>query len=105
MSTVEFELAKGAINVDATIIAEGFGLDPAAILDALRSGALTALCEQGITEDSGRFRLSFFHQDRRLRFIVDGGGHILERSSARVRSRGPVASDPGHCADSCPAKT
>jgi len=90
MSTIEFELAKGTINVDAMIIAEGFGLEPTRILDSLRSGDLTALCEQGIAEDAGRYRLTFFHEDRRLRFTIDRDGQILDRSSVILRPRRPA---------------
>ncbi len=90
MSTIEFELAQSAINVDAKVIAEGFGLEPATVLQSLRRGDLTALCEQGIAEDAGQFRLTFFHDGRRLRFIVDREGRILGRSTARLRRREPA---------------
>lgn len=87
MKAIELELSKGAINVDATMVAEGLGLEPAAVLNALRNGEITASCEQGIAEDAGRFRLTFYRADKRLRFVLDREGRILERSTARLRRR------------------
>lgn len=92
MSTIELELAETAINVDAAVIAEGLGLEPAAVLASVRCGTLTAVCEQGIAEDTGRFRLTFFYDGRRLRFVVDRDGQILERSTALLRRRRPATS-------------
>lgn len=91
MGIIEFQLAEGAVNVDATAIAEGFALEPAQVINSLRSGELTALCEQGIAEDAGRYRLTFFHADNRLRFIVDRDGRILGRSTVRLRRSEPTA--------------
>ena len=85
MSTVE--LAEGTISVDATLIARDLGLDPAHVLDALRAGRLTTLCEEGIAEDAGHLRLTLYLADRRLRLIIDREGRVLQRSAARLRRR------------------
>lgn len=98
MDGIQLELAEGAISVDAAIIAEDLGLEPARVLDSLRAGALTARCEQGIGEDAGRFRLTFRHENRRLRLIVDQQGRILERSAAAARNRGAKRT-PRNCPD------
>jgi hypothetical protein len=68
METIEF--ADGAIEVDATIIAEGLGIDPATVHDRLRAGKITARHERGIAEDEGRHRLSFFAGHRRFQIVV-----------------------------------
>lgn len=87
---IALELAEGAISIDAALIAPDLNLDPPGVLEAIRTGHLTALCEQGIAEDAGRFRLTFYHANRQLRVIVDQQGRVLERSAARLRPQ------PGH---------
>jgi hypothetical protein len=89
MNPIELELAQRAINVQATAIAAGLDLQPAQVITALRNGELTALCEQGIAQDAGQFRLTFFYADKRLRFLVGQDGHILGRSTVRLRRRLP----------------
>jgi hypothetical protein len=78
MSTVTCEGSD--FSVDAAIVAEGLGIEPATVLDAMRQGRITSLCERGVDEDAGRSRLTFFHGDRRLRLVIDEGGTILDRS-------------------------
>ncbi|MGH8261140.1 MAG: DUF6522 family protein [Steroidobacteraceae bacterium] len=90
------QLADGAIDIEASLIAPDLGLDPARVLDSMRSGALTATCERGVNDDAGRYRITFFHRNRRLRLIIDESGHILERSAARLHRRvaPPCAAEP-----------
>ena len=85
MSHIEF--AEGAVNVEAATIAEDLGLTPEGVLDALRDRRLTALCEQGVEQDAGRWRLTFYHANRRLRLLIDHTGQVLERSAVRQRLR------------------
>jgi hypothetical protein len=79
MKPLEFE--DGAIQVDATIVAAGFGLAPTVFLDHLREGRITSLCERGIDDDRGRYRLTFFSGTRRFRLVVDERGAIVQRSA------------------------
>jgi len=76
--TVEFQ--DGAIQIDAELIADGFKLDPAAVPALLRDGAITSLCERGVGEDAGRYRLTFFHHHRRLRVVVDEAGRVVRQA-------------------------
>jgi hypothetical protein len=71
----------GAIEVDAALVAGGLGIAPSRLIDLLRSGKITSLCERGIDEDSGRYRLTFFSESGRFRLVVDESGRILQRSS------------------------
>ena len=68
------------IEIDAGIIAEGLGLDPAVLREHMREGRITSRCERGIGEDDGRWRLTFFSSTRRLRLVVDAAGRIEQRS-------------------------
>jgi len=78
MSSVTLE--GGEFSVDAAILAEDFGLDPALVLPAMRAGKITSRCERGTGADAGRSRLTFFYAQRRLRLVIDAAGNILERS-------------------------
>lgn len=91
MSKIEFE--DGAICVEARIIADGFRLEPAEVRTLMRESKITSLCERGIDADAGRFRLTFFHGQRRLRLVADESGTIIERmtddaANAKRRHRG-----------------
>ena len=74
------ELTEDGITVDAAIIAEGLGMEPAAVQAGMREGAITSRCERGIGRHAGRYRLTFFHGGRRLRLVVDEGCNILGRA-------------------------
>ena len=54
----------------------------------IREGKLTALCEQGIDQDEGRYRLTFFFENRRFRLVVDEAGNAIQRSTVDFGSRG-----------------
>lgn len=87
-------LDDGAVGVEASLIAADLGLDPSQVLESMRAGQLTALCERGVAEDAGRYRLSFRRGNRRLRMIIDEQGRILERQLTRIRRRRPAAATP-----------
>ncbi|AMN48183.1 hypothetical protein ACG33_13965 [Steroidobacter denitrificans] len=79
------EFNDGAFTVDAAVIAEGFALAPMLVQRRMREGKLTSRCERGMDEDAGRYRLTFFYNQRRFHLVVDERGAILERS-ATVRA-------------------
>ena len=83
----DIELADGAVNIEAAVIATDLGLSPEGVLDALRDKRLAAVCEQGLEQDAGRWRLTFSYANRRLRLIIDDTGRVLERTAARRRLR------------------
>jgi hypothetical protein len=79
MKSIEFE--NGAVQIDAAIVAEGLGLEPALLQEAMRAGRITGVAERGVDVDSGRHRLTFFSEHRRFRVVVDEAGAILQRSA------------------------
>lgn len=85
MAMIAFE--EGAIQVDATIVAKGLGIDPSLVQERMREGAITSLCERGHAEDIGRYRLTFFSLSRRFRLIVDEGGNVISRSAIDFSDR------------------
>jgi hypothetical protein len=47
----------------------------------MREGKITVLCERGFDEDAGRYRLTFFYENRRFRLVVDEEGNAVQRST------------------------
>jgi len=78
----------GSVQVDAAIIAAGLALEPAVLKQRMRDGLITSLCEQGVAEDQGHYRLTFFSQSRRFRLIIDDQGRVLHRLTLNVGGRG-----------------
>lgn len=83
MGTVVF--ANGEFSVDATEIAKGLRIHPAKLLAGMRRRTITSLCERGIDEDAGRYRLTFFYARRLFRLVVDEQGTVIDRSSENHR--------------------
>jgi hypothetical protein len=79
MKPIEFE--NGTVQIDAAIVAEGLGLTPSLLRQAMRAGRVTSLAERGMDADSGRHRLTFFSEHRRFRVVVDATGAIIQRSA------------------------
>lgn len=80
-ATSSVEFADGAFTIDATVIAEGFAIDPTLVQQRMREGQLTSRCERGVDRDAGRYRLTFFYDGRRFHLIVDEAGNVVERSA------------------------
>ena len=83
--TSTIDIAHGAVNIDAALIASDLELDPATVLEEMRSGRLTSRWERGVDKDAGRYRVTFFHGNRRLCLTVDADGQVLERSLRQPR--------------------
>ncbi len=77
----QVEMSAGDFLVDAELLGDLLLVEPEAVPGLLRSGAITSFCERGIDADEGRYRLTFFHGNRRVRLDVDDAGHILRRSA------------------------
>ena len=78
MSTVVFE--DGEFSVDAAEIAAGLRIQPTQVLTGMRQRRITSICERGVDEDAGRYRLTFFYARRRFRLVVDEAGTIIDRA-------------------------
>lgn len=79
MKPIEFE--DGTIQIEASVIAEGLGLTLPGLREQMRAGRITSLSERGVDADSGRHRLTFFSEHRRLRLVVTESGMIIQRSA------------------------
>lgn len=78
MTTVE--LGENGFVVEAESIAEAFGIAAATVHGLMQSGAITSRCEKGEGEDAGRWRLTFFYNNRAFRLTVDAASKVLSRA-------------------------
>jgi Family of unknown function (DUF6522) len=85
MSKIEIEL--GSMHIEASVIAQGLELESPLVQAMMRKGEITCLCERGVNEDAGRYRLTFFHKSRRFRLVVDGTGTVIQRSTVDFGDR------------------
>jgi hypothetical protein len=83
----EIQLEENVISVDATLIGRSLGIDEALVQGLMREGEITSLCERGVDEDAGTYRLTFFHRNRRARLIISPSGNIIRRSSVDFGDR------------------
>ena len=79
MAIVEFE--DRTICIDAAVIGQGLNVEPSLVQVRMREGKITVLCERGVDEDAGRYRMTFFYENRRFRLVVDEGGNAIRRST------------------------
>lgn len=74
------ELNDGEFCIEARLLGDLFKVEPAAIPALMCGGMLTGVCERGVGDDDGKYRLSFFYGSRRVRLNVDAAGAVLQRS-------------------------
>ena len=70
-------LAAPSIEIEGTVVAHALGLDVEVFRQLMDDRKITMLCERGTGPDSGRYRASFYHGDRRVRLVVDENGSVL----------------------------
>lgn len=68
-----------SIEVDATLVASGLGLEVEAFRQLMDVRKINVLCERGTGEDEGWYRASFYHGSKRVRLVVDGQGTVLQQ--------------------------
>jgi Family of unknown function (DUF6522) len=79
MAVVKFE--QGTLSIDAAVIGRGLNVEPSLVQVRMREGKITVLSERGVDEDAGRYRLTFFYENRRFRLVVDEEGNAVQRST------------------------
>lgn len=82
-SSIPIELAgQPSIEVDGALVAHGLGLDVAEFRGLMEIRKISVLCERGTGEDAGLYRVSFYHDGRRMRLVVDAAGRPVEHPSS-----------------------
>lgn len=66
------------IEVDAAVIGKGLEMDPSLVPGYLRRGTITSLCERGVGEDDGQYRLTFYFEKRRFRILTNRAGNVIQ---------------------------
>ncbi|MGO3934266.1 DUF6522 family protein [Rhodopseudomonas pseudopalustris] len=84
---MQVEIADGNIIIDANLLAPLLQVAAAEVPALMRAQAITSICERGIEEHEGHFRLSFFYRNRRVRLRVDPMGRILQRMTVDFGDR------------------
>jgi hypothetical protein len=79
MAIVEFEGRN--LCIDAAVIGQGLNVEPSLVQVRMREGKITVLCERGVDRDAGRYRMTFFHENRRFRLVVDEEGNAIQLST------------------------
>src|SRR5262245_23215281 len=79
MALVKFEEAP-SISMRLSLDV-GSTLKPSLVQGRMREGKITVLSERGVEEDAGRYRLTFFYENRRFRLVVDEEGNAVQRST------------------------
>lgn len=79
-SVMQIRIADGTIVVDAALLASLLNVAPQDVPALMRTKAITSICERGVAEHEGEYRLSFFFQNRRARVSLDEAGTVLRRS-------------------------
>ena len=67
-------MASPPIEISAALVARELGLELAEFRRLMDNRKIKVLCERGTGEDAGRYRASFYHGERRARFIIDARG-------------------------------
>lgn len=62
------------IEIDAALLADGFGMEVDAFRQLMTDRKITVLCERGTGEDQGLYRASFYYERMRVRLVVDRSG-------------------------------
>ncbi len=68
---------KPSLEIDGALVARALDLEVATFQQHMDNGIITVLCERGVGEDAGRHRVTFYHQSRRARFVLDETGRIV----------------------------
>ena len=79
MKPIEF--ADGAVEIDASIVAEGLGIALPRLKEADAHGQDHQPVRTRRRCGQGRHRLTFFSEHRRFRVVVDASGAIIQRSA------------------------
>jgi len=81
------ERSENDFIVDIELIGELLRLPATRVPMLMREGSITSVCERGVDNHEGEFRLTFFHRNRRARLSTDRTGRILRRSSIDFGNR------------------
>ena len=74
---MKITMINGQATIDAHDLGPLLGLPAASVPGKMRSGEITSRFETGMDEDAGRFRMTFYHNDKRIRLTCSEDGIVL----------------------------
>ncbi len=80
-------LTPDGATVDAFDLAPLLGLEPADVPEKMRAGEITSQSEQGVDEDAGNTRLTFWYDGIRVRITCDSRGNVIKSSRVSAPKR------------------
>jgi hypothetical protein len=86
-------MPRPTIEIDAALVARALALEVDAFRRLMDNRKISVLCERGTGEDAGLYRATFYHDDRRARFVVDAHGRPVQAAGAGAPAVGPRAVD------------
>lgn len=84
---MKIEIKDGQPIVDAKDVADLLGLSVAEVQAKMRSREITTRFETGVDEDTGRIRLTFFHDTKKVRLTCSDDGRVLKTLRTRIGGR------------------
>ncbi|QFT81364.1 hypothetical protein FIU89_12145 [Roseovarius sp. THAF27] len=84
---MKIDMQTGEPVIDAADLAGLLDLTPDEVRDRMRGGRITTRLETGADDDAGKMRLSFFHDDMRVRLTCSEDGTVLKTLRTRTGQR------------------
>lgn len=84
MKTIPLQLTQegsgplAGVEIDGALVAHGLGLATDAFRQLMEDRKVSVLCERGVGEDAGRYRATFYFQDRRFRAVIESSGRVVQ---------------------------
>lgn len=73
--------------IDAELLSQLLDLPASRVPELMRNREITSICERGVEDDEGKYRLTFFYRNRRARLSTDGIGRVVRRSAVNFGDR------------------
>lgn len=84
---MKIDMQSGQPVIDAADLAGLLDLTPDEVRDRMRDGRITTRLETGAGDDAGKMRLSFFHDEMRVRLTCANDGTVLKTLRTRTGQR------------------
>lgn len=84
---MKIDMQTGQPTIDAADLARLLDLTPDEVRNRMRDGRITTRLETGDGEDAGKMRLSFFHDDMRVRLTCSEDGTVLKTLRTKAGPR------------------
>jgi hypothetical protein len=81
------ELRDGTFIIDPELLGELLDVPASRIPILMGEGVIANVCERGIEDSEGEFRLTFFYRGRRARLSTDLTGRIIRGSVTNLGDR------------------